>query len=556
MRVAGWVAAVSLTLALLPVAAWAEVARTTVGSLSASSEIVVIGTVERVVEVPLDVTLFAAGDKPTRTLHLARVTVDERILGGPAASHVWYIADATWTCDVSAAVPGERVLLFLQRAYALEREGEGPPRAAIRKVTEGAPLYQITGSGRGRMPLRDVAGATYVDVFQRSVRLPADVEVLPPDVFAYRAVRGWARLDELRRLLPNRAPSAEARGAEAAVGLGVLLHQVEATELPGGPDASMAAWDAITDRRDEFVPLLRTLLLDSAASSRAAAAHVLRVEGAAPWLDSANVLERRAAAWAMQSLATEEGANLTLVAGKLAVQVATDPDPEVRWRLLRALMPSGGDDLRGVDRTVARARVIAALSETSAVVARQAAEAIAATSPWTWEDPEVAADRKRALAALGALASSADLRTQRAAWAAIAALRGDAGQALLAARPGALATLDVVARRFLVASLGTVPGANAAARLEGLIAHEDPWVRSAAAHGLALRQDAAAVAILSRVLLDGDASVAESALRELDLLEAPALRTAAIPGLEAALARTTDVSRRATLLRVLADLRR
>jgi hypothetical protein len=73
----------------------------------------------------------------------------------------------------------------------------------------------------------------------------------------------------------------------------------------------MAAWDAITDRRDEFVPLLRTLLLDSAAPSRAAAALVLRIEGAAPWLDSANALERRAAAWAMQSLATEEGADLT-----------------------------------------------------------------------------------------------------------------------------------------------------------------------------------------------------------------------------------------------------
>lgn len=555
MCVLARVVVASIALAMIGASSWAEVGPTTVGRLAASSEIVVIGTVERVLEFPVPPMPFAGETGPPPSIRVAQVAVQEWLEGAPRRAHVWYLADARWICDLSTAVRGERALFFLQRAFTLRSEPGTPPAPNDTRAT-GVPIYRITGWGRGRMPLRDIAGASYADVWLSPVRLPADVEVLPPDVFAFRAVRGWARLDELRPLLKGRAPHAETPGATSPHALLALLHRLEARELSGGPDASQAAFEELSARRDEVRPLLLELLADPGAPYREGAAIALRLEGVSPWLGSAHVIERRAAAWALQSLATEEGAQLTPVATQALALARSDVDAEVRWRLLRALAPPGARETPPIDAPRARALVLSSLSDPAPAVATQAAEALAGMDAFSWSASEAAWDRTRALTLLSGLTSAPDPRTQRAAWAAIGALRGDAAESLLAARSQGLDDLDVVARRYAVASLGTVPGAGAMSRLERLLVHADPWVRGAAVHGLALRRDPKALEVLARALLDPDASVQEGALREIDALETVALGRAAIPGLEAALARTTDSERREWMQRVLAELRR
>ena len=73
-----------------------------------------------------------------------------------------FLASPTWTCDLSDAVDGEVVLLFLNR--------------------RDASSFAIAHSGHGRMPLRRVAGKTYVTLFTNTVRLPPDAPTIPgPD---------------------------------------------------------------------------------------------------------------------------------------------------------------------------------------------------------------------------------------------------------------------------------------------------------------------------------------------------------------------------------------
>jgi hypothetical protein len=71
---------------------------------------------------------------------------------GTKTQSVEFLASPTWTCDISEAKKGETVLLFLTKS-------------------DSSRSYVIAHSGRGRLPLRTVAGKSYA-TFWVDVRLP------------------------------------------------------------------------------------------------------------------------------------------------------------------------------------------------------------------------------------------------------------------------------------------------------------------------------------------------------------------------------------------------
>lgn len=102
----------------------AKVARIEFSKLIAISELIVVATVDSVG--------FPIGKR------YARATVKE-VWKGTNLSKVEFLASPTWTCDISEAKKGETVLLFLTQS-------------------KKSRSYAIAHSGRGRMPLRTIAG--------------------------------------------------------------------------------------------------------------------------------------------------------------------------------------------------------------------------------------------------------------------------------------------------------------------------------------------------------------------------------------------------------------
>ncbi len=101
---------------------------------------------------------------------------------GPPIETVRFIASPTWTCDISEAVEGETVVLFLAR-------GDHPR------------FYTIAHSGRGRMPLRTVDGLTYA-TFWREVRLPEGTPTIEGPESEWSFIRS-VEMEVLRELIED-----------------------------------------------------------------------------------------------------------------------------------------------------------------------------------------------------------------------------------------------------------------------------------------------------------------------------------------------------------------
>ncbi|PYJ84113.1 MAG: hypothetical protein DME22_13920 [Verrucomicrobia bacterium] len=107
-------------------------------NLVANCELIVVAKVESV-------------SSPLIGKRYAKAKVTE-VWKGTNTMTVEFLASPTWTCDISEAKKGETVLLFLTRS-AKSRS------------------YAIAHSGRGRLPLRTVAGKSYA-TFWPDVILP------------------------------------------------------------------------------------------------------------------------------------------------------------------------------------------------------------------------------------------------------------------------------------------------------------------------------------------------------------------------------------------------
>jgi hypothetical protein len=110
---------------------------------------------------------------------------------GQASDVVEFLASPTWTCDISTAEAGERVLLFL-------------------KVGESGQLY-IYHSGRGRMPLREFEEHSYATFFGDITFPEKTVKVF--DEHVRSLYNQGVELGELKRLVAE-AIEAARRAAE------------------------------------------------------------------------------------------------------------------------------------------------------------------------------------------------------------------------------------------------------------------------------------------------------------------------------------------------------
>jgi hypothetical protein len=115
------------------------------------AELIVVAKVEKV-SGPIDNKRYAE----------AKVT---EVWKGAQLETVEFLASPTWACDVSDAVKGETVVLFLIK----------------RKQSRS---YQIVHSGRGRMPQRAVGGRLCVDL-DEDVRMPDGITAVTSEKNAW-----------------------------------------------------------------------------------------------------------------------------------------------------------------------------------------------------------------------------------------------------------------------------------------------------------------------------------------------------------------------------------
>lgn len=156
-----------------------RVGSTTVEELTVLAEYITIGRVSEVREVE---GVRVAVLKPSKILK-----------GGPARVF-YFLAEGTWTCDISTAEPGEEILLFLL-SYRFDPKPEPPGNlkpgdrrrgfkepagfaAAIQSLSGATPFLEVAWAGRGRMPIREVDGRQYATLWTGDVRLPEGISTI------------------------------------------------------------------------------------------------------------------------------------------------------------------------------------------------------------------------------------------------------------------------------------------------------------------------------------------------------------------------------------------
>lgn len=163
----------------------AKVSSMPIGELVTGGEEIVIATIT-------DVSSKSAPD--TKPIYAGAVV--QRTLKGSLAGAFRLWAYPTWACDISEAVKGETVLLFLRRG------------------ADG--YFTIQYAGRGRMPLRVVDGRTYVTLWD-DVVLPNTVPTIagPDPKYGFIVSVELAYIEALI-IQPKKAQQAAAGDAQIA----------------------------------------------------------------------------------------------------------------------------------------------------------------------------------------------------------------------------------------------------------------------------------------------------------------------------------------------------
>lgn len=89
-------------------------------------------------------------------VRVAIAKVLESVRPGSPTGKIEFIAEPTWTCDISSAVVGERVLLYLDKVRKGARVTmlkQDLAKAASKSRNAGRTLYALGHSGRGRLVL-------------------------------------------------------------------------------------------------------------------------------------------------------------------------------------------------------------------------------------------------------------------------------------------------------------------------------------------------------------------------------------------------------------------
>ena len=535
----GWVLVVGL---LAAKEAAADVSEISLGQLTASAEEIVVGRVAAVREIAL------ADGAP---IHVADVDVVERWKGEPH-DRVHYLADGTWTCDTSQACVGETCLLFL--APLAELPDEAPvPADRFAQGAGGRPLLQVAHAGRGRMPLREVAGTTYATLHADDVRLPSAVATIPgPDPRWARFTRS-APLEALHTLVTARLkPSSPARTPTEAFVLALL----RGLDLPY-PTSDVAAW-ALDQLADEDArPFLRRLAANETSPERENAIRALDLgdeedaEELLGDLAAGDPARRRSAVYWIE-VEARRSPIWPDVMGEALARATRDEDPVVRGHALTALARLENAGCTNEQQVFGA--LVRGLGDEDAEVARRAVVALRTLIEWSsyvfFEYAETQALRVEAEAVLRRrVATEGGEALRRALW---ETLSYAATPATAQVARAALEDTDPVVRGCATAALARAEGTAAVERLAPACAGPAPGSR-AAAHALSLTDAAEAVAPLIAALDHADPLTAEVAAWALGELGPKA--KSALPILEAHLQNADDADERYTLEESITSIR-
>ena len=147
---------------------FAEAGTMTLKDMIRRSEYVVLGKVSRVEVVD--------------GVKLAEIEVGRTLKGDPGVTRLYYWASPQWMCDVSNAEVGEEGLYFL---WNLEKELSKPSEAHLqfleeaRPFTQGARVYMLEHSGRGRLRPKYIDGRGYLYTHKEGdVIFPSSIKVV------------------------------------------------------------------------------------------------------------------------------------------------------------------------------------------------------------------------------------------------------------------------------------------------------------------------------------------------------------------------------------------
>jgi hypothetical protein len=161
-----------------PAAVWAKVAEIPLKELVAQSDLIVLAKVSKVEDGPAEIK--TEDDRSFPRVKVAAAEVIET-WKGRSLREVRYVASPLWTCDISSAETGERVVLFLVSG-------------------KDSPIMMIAHSGRGRMPLRQVEGKSYATIWSEDVQLPRGTVTIPGPEPRYSFIRS-IELSKLKELV-------------------------------------------------------------------------------------------------------------------------------------------------------------------------------------------------------------------------------------------------------------------------------------------------------------------------------------------------------------------
>jgi hypothetical protein len=184
---------IAAMMALLVGECVSKVAPTTLQELADHADLIVIGKVTRVIDV--------------KGIQVAEVQVRTTVKGkGLRHLTIYYLAHPTWICDTTSATVAEETLFFFNQyefdpqpasmafirpagragTYTV-RNGPAPAgsfkeplgfREQVNALVGTSHFWQVSWSGRGEMPVRNVQAKQYVTLWTGDVRLPASIPTI------------------------------------------------------------------------------------------------------------------------------------------------------------------------------------------------------------------------------------------------------------------------------------------------------------------------------------------------------------------------------------------
>ena len=152
-----WIAFILALGLVVPVSANFSVGTIGVNRLAIGSQVIAVADVTEIVE--------------RSGVRVAVAKVVRGLKGAVPNDTIEFVAEKTWTCDISNAVLGERVLLYLIKVR--DRDGvtmfkQDLSKAASMSRSAGRVLYELYHSGRGRIVINRSKDGDWLAVKRRS----------------------------------------------------------------------------------------------------------------------------------------------------------------------------------------------------------------------------------------------------------------------------------------------------------------------------------------------------------------------------------------------------